>query len=437
MPQISYSKIFRFWLPLAATWLMMSIEGPFLAAVIARLADPKHNLAAYGVAFSFALIIEAPVIMILSASLALVAGKQSYFKLRRFIFFLNGTVTFIMAVCLLPPVFFFIAEDLINLPHSIARVTYIACLILLPWPSAIGYRRFFQGILIRHNLGRRVAYGTVVRLMSMGLTAMVLSILDVPGAVVGASSLTMGVFCEAIASRIMAQKCVKAISEFGEPSEQRIGYRFILNFYYPLALTTILTLGVHPIVTFFIGKSRFAIESLAVLPVVNSLVFIFRGLGLSYQEVGVALLGERFEEYTPLKNVALCLFSAMIICLGLIAFTPLATIWYRHVSGLSLELSMFSYLPTQIMVLLPGTTVWISFQRSILICGKTTAPITWATAIEVSLIVSVLFISIQYLDTVGVVGASLAYMIGRLGANIYLIPACSHVLRRFKTEQYR
>ena len=79
MPQISYSKIFRFWLPLAATWLMMSIEGPFLAAVIARLADPKHNLAAYGVAFSFALIIEAPVIMILSASLALVAGKHSYF----------------------------------------------------------------------------------------------------------------------------------------------------------------------------------------------------------------------------------------------------------------------------------------------------------------------------------------------------------------------
>ena len=115
MDQITYTKIFRFWIPLAATWLMMSIEGPFLAAVIARLADPKHNLAAYGVAFSLALIVEAPVIMILSASLALVAGKQSYFKLKRFIFFLNAIVTFIMAVCLLPPVFFFFTEGLINL----------------------------------------------------------------------------------------------------------------------------------------------------------------------------------------------------------------------------------------------------------------------------------------------------------------------------------
>jgi hypothetical protein len=434
MDQITYTKIFRFWIPLAATWLMMSIEGPFLAAVIARLADPKHNLAAYGVAFSLALIVEAPVIMILSASLALVAGKQSYFKLKRFIFFLNGSVTFIMAVCLLPPVFFFFTEGLINLPHDIARVTYIACLILLPWPSAIGYRRFFQGILIRHNLARRVAYGTVIRLASMSITAMVLANIDIEGAIVGAASLTMGVVCEAVASRVMAHKCVKEISTYTEPNQPNITYRFILNFYYPLALTTILTLGVHPVVTFFIGKSRFAIESLAVLPVVNSLVFIFRGIGLSYQEVGVALLGERYEAYTPLRNFALFLFSAMVICLGLIAFTPLVTFWYRYVAGLSLELGQFSYLPTQIMVLLPGLTVWISFQRSILICGKKTGPITWATLVEVMLIVVVLFASISYFNAIGVVATALAYMIGRFGANLYLISPCSQMLKRLRSE---
>jgi hypothetical protein len=53
MEKVTYKKIFVFWMPLAATWLMMSVEGPFLAAVIARLAEPKYNLAAYGVAFSF------------------------------------------------------------------------------------------------------------------------------------------------------------------------------------------------------------------------------------------------------------------------------------------------------------------------------------------------------------------------------------------------
>jgi len=57
---------------------MMAVEGPFLAAIIARLAQPKYNLAAYGVAFSFGLIIEAPIIMIMSAATALVENKDSF-----------------------------------------------------------------------------------------------------------------------------------------------------------------------------------------------------------------------------------------------------------------------------------------------------------------------------------------------------------------------
>ena len=49
---LSYRQIFFFWLPLASTWLMMAVEGPYLAAIIARLPDPTANLAAFGVAFA-------------------------------------------------------------------------------------------------------------------------------------------------------------------------------------------------------------------------------------------------------------------------------------------------------------------------------------------------------------------------------------------------
>ena len=86
---------------------MMSIEGPYLSALIARMPLPKYNLAAYGVAFSFALIAEAPIIMIMSAAAALVENKQSYIKLRNFTNILNVILTVIMALCLLPPVFDF------------------------------------------------------------------------------------------------------------------------------------------------------------------------------------------------------------------------------------------------------------------------------------------------------------------------------------------
>jgi hypothetical protein len=42
-------RIFLFWLPLAASWLLMSLEGPVLQAVIARLGDIQTQLAAFGI----------------------------------------------------------------------------------------------------------------------------------------------------------------------------------------------------------------------------------------------------------------------------------------------------------------------------------------------------------------------------------------------------
>ena len=59
---------------------MMAAEGPFLAAIIARLPSPEFNLGAYGVAFALAILIEAPVIMLMSAATSLVKDRISYLK---------------------------------------------------------------------------------------------------------------------------------------------------------------------------------------------------------------------------------------------------------------------------------------------------------------------------------------------------------------------
>jgi len=407
-----------FWLPLAATWLMMSAEGPFLAAVIARLIEPKFNLAAFGVAFSFALIIEAPVIMIMSASTALVKDAKSFIKLRNFTYFLNIVLTVIMLIGLIPAIFYFIAEDLIGLPNNIAKLTHLASIILLPWPATIGYRRFYQGILIRNNLTRRVATGTIIRLFSMVITAISLyKFTDVPGVAVAAAALSMGVTMEAIASKIMVLKIQRKVTSI---EGENISYRKIYDFYLPLALTTTIALGVHPVVTFFVGRAKFPIESLAVLQVINSLVFIFRALGLSYQEVGISLLGDNFKGFKQLKKFATILAVSVFSILGIIAFTPLSLFWFEIVSGLSKELSEFAIFPLQLFVIMAPMTVLISWQRAVLVKSQFTKPITWATIIEVGGIILTLYFAISLFDLIGAVAAILALVLGRIGANVYL-----------------
>ena len=398
---------------------MMSAEGPFLSALIARLDEPEYNLAAYGVAFAFALIIEAPVIMMMSASTALVKDYYSFIRLKRFTYVLSGGLTLLMLIMIIPALFYFITEDLIGLPAEVAGLTHIATIILLPWPGAIGYRRFCQGILIRNNMTRRVAYGTVVRLTTMSFTAVLFfTYLDVPGVVVGASALSIAVVAEAIASRLMTAGVIKKIGQIPS-SDEKITYREIFSFYYPLALTSLLSMGVQPLVTFFVGKSRMALESLAVLPVITSFVFIFRAFGLSYQEVIIAKMDKDKFNFIPLRNYAFILAGILSSVLFIISFSPLSDFWFENVSGLSKALSDFSKVPLQIMVIIPALTVWISFQRAMLVNGKNTKLITLGTAIEIVIITIVMYTTVNIFSLTGAIAATTSFIIGRLSANLY------------------
>lgn len=415
---------------------MMASEGPFLAAIIARLPDPKFNLAAWGVSVAFAILVEAPVIMIMSASTALVEDAKSYRKLRNFTQALNALVTAAMLLVLVPPVFRFLLQDLVGLTGEVAHLTYGALLILLPWPGAIGYRRFFQGLLIRAERTRLVAYGTVIRLTTMAATALMLYLVfALPGAFVGAAALSVGVCVEAIASRIMAHRTVRELlGTTDRARDAALGYRGIARFYYPLALTSMIGLVVPPMLTFFMGRARFPVESLAVYPVVNALSFMFRALGLSYQEVAIALLGKRQEHAGSVGRFALGLGLAASAAYAVIAFTPLAHFWFQTVSGLSSELTGFALAPTRILVGIPALSVFLSFQRAILVSGHMTRPITLATALEVIGIAALFLGLARGLNLVGVTAAAIAFTGGRLAGTVYLVRPCRRVLDRAASE---
>ncbi|MCP4549875.1 MAG: hypothetical protein GY835_25750 [bacterium] len=422
---LGYRTILHFWLPLALTWLMMALEGPFLAAVIARMAAPKFNLAAFGVTFSFAIIMEAPVIMLLSAATALVDSANSFRKLRNFTLLLNGGITLGMMLLLVPPLFNFIMDDLIGLPEEVRHLAYRALMIMLPWPGAIGYRRFYQGILIRSGLTRRVAYGTIVRLSSMALATLLLFFTtELAGCWIAAVGLSVGVCCEGLASRLMSRGAVRNLLAAASTDNGDLSYRAILDFYAPLALTSIISLGVQPMVTFFMGQARFSLESLAILPVTGSLLFIFKTPGLSYQEVAITLLSKRRAHLGRINRFAAGVAGIATLALAALVWSPLIDLWLRSISGLSPELASFAVIPLRIATILPALEVLLAVQRAMMVDSRKTAKITLATIIEVSGLVLSLLLLVKGLDLIGVVAANISFVIARLMGNLSLLPAC-------------
>lgn len=423
--RLQFGTIFSFWAPLSATWLMMAAEGPILTSIIARLADPKINLAAYGVSANIAMLVESPIIMMLSASIALVRDHDSYLKLRRFTTILNVIITAVMALLMIPQVFDVVSGQLVQLPADVAGLTYIGLAIMLFWPASIGYRRFFQGILIRNGQTRVVALGTVVRMLTMAATGILLSsVFHAPGIVVGAGGLAVGVLFESVAIRLLVRPAVKNLlaRSTARPSTagRGITYKEIIRFYYPLALTSMIGMSAGPLLTLFIGKSRMPVESWAVLPVVDSLVFLFRSFGFSYQEVGIALLGERQRNHRELRSFGLLVGIVTTGALAILAFTPLGGIAYQQLYGLTPALADFAQVPTQILVLLPMLSVLYSVQRSVIIVAKKNTEVTISTLIEVAGIFLPFALLIWLWNPVGIIAAAVAMLAGRLLAVGYL-----------------
>ncbi len=272
--------------------------------------------------------------------------------------------------------------------------------------------------MITAHKTRRVAFATVFRLLSMSLCAFLLyRFSHFNGAVIGAISLSMGVSFEALFTRYLARHAIGSIlKKTAADNDPALGLKDIWNYYLPLAMTPFIALSVHPLVTFFLGKSLYAIESLAVMPVIHGLSFVFRSVGLSYQEVTIALVGENRSNHRKVKNFAATLGIATSAGLALIAFTPLNQVWFHNISGLDQGLTDFALLPLQILALFPALTVLISFQRSMLIVDKRTKPVSMATLLESAGIFVVLAMGVIYSTLPGAVVAATAYVSGRIMA---------------------
>ena len=188
---------------------------------------------------------------------------------------------------------------MLALPRDVADLVYGSLWIFLPWPAAIGYRRFIHGVMIISGQTRQVAVGTIFRLATMAGTAYGLFALltDLHGRMGGRGQphggrvrRGAGGAADGCAARSAAHPGDDPGPEWCFAAAQLV--RPWSSFYYPLALTSLVALATHPVLTFLVGRARAPLESLAVLPVIHSLSFLFRAVGLSYQEAAIALDGQ-------------------------------------------------------------------------------------------------------------------------------------------------
>lgn len=405
-------KIFKTWFPLAAAWLLMGVEMPVITAVMARLANPEISLATHGgIVFPLALIIEAPVIMLLSASTALSKDWDSYQKIFRFMMILSGVLTFLHFLVAFTPLYDFVVVRLLDVPQEIIESGRIGLRIMLPWTWAIAYRRFQQGVMIRFGHSKAVGAGTLVRL-SVDVAVLVAGLLigSIPGYIIGAAAQALSTLAEAIYAGIRVQPILKYQLKPAKKAEV-LTWKSFYAFYIPLALTSFLSLVWQPIGSAALSRMPRALDSLAVWSVVSGLIFMLRGLGLAFNEIVVSILDQPGSS-TELRKFStrLTLFLAGFHLF--LAATPLAFLWFRYVSGLPPSLVELARIGFWFALPMSFLSVLQSWYQGAILFSRNTRAIPESMAIFLVTVLVVLAIGValgEYTGLyVGFVGFSLA-----------------------------
>ena len=335
------------WYPLALSWLMMGIELPLLSAVVARLANPEVNLGAYGgVVFPLALLIEAPIIMLLTASTKLSRDLASYRKLWRFMMIAGGALSALhLLIGVMPPLFNWLVGDLLGVKDDkLLDASRLGMIIMTPWTWAIAHRRFNQGVLIRFGRSKAVTWGTLVRLaadVAVLATSYALAkraSLPEMGIIAATAAVSAGVVAEAVYAAWIVRPIIRDVLPTVKSSEPPLDRKRFLSFYVPLALSPLLGLAAQPILTAGISRMPSPTESLAILPALNGFTFLFRSISLAFLEVVVALV-ERPGSYAALRRFAWRAALGVFCLQLLIIATPLAKGWFGTVSGLDTDLA--------------------------------------------------------------------------------------------------
>lgn len=412
--------IFRFWLPLAFMWLMMAVEQPLLAGVIARMADAKEQLAAFGVTFALALLTESPIIMLLAASTALAKGRQSYGQLLRFTTVLSLALTLLHLALGLTPAYGIIVGVVIDAPPQLIEPSRQAFLVMFPWSAAVAYRRLWQGVLIRFGKTDQVGLTTVIRLSATAFVAlggMAWGVL--PGATLAGLSLSAGVIAGAITARVLVHPLVRRELRQPEAAADRISLAFLLQFYIPLALTNMINFIGQPLLTLGLSRALLPLESLALWPVLMSLAFLFRSGGFAYQEVVIAL-AEYEKGGAALLRFALFFALLSSVALFLLAITPLNGLWHGRVAGLTPDLVALAHTPTLLISLSPAAAFLVSWQRGVLMHQRRTRIITLAVAIHLVVLIAGMWIGLLLFPLPGAVLAAAALMLALIVETLFL-----------------
>lgn len=385
--------IFWFWLPLFASWLLMTAEGPIISAFINRLPDEVVMLAAQGIVMTVSVTIQSPIINLLATSTALVKDRASFLIVRRFTFVMMGLLTAVTILIAYTPLFDIVIINWLGTPLEVANWVRPGMRIMTLWSAAIAWRRFLQGALIHFGQTNKVGWGTAVRLsMTTFVLVALTAFTNLPGIIIGSAALISAVVAEALYATWATRPLFRGPLGADAPAANAkpLTMLALIKFHLPLAGTAVLILLVQPLVTFTLARLDNPTLSLAAWPVLFQITLLARAAALAFPETVIALL-DREGSQKPIRRFVINVALATSVLMVLFTFTPAARFYLLGVQDTTVEVGQLVLQTLPFLVVFPALTAVNFWLRGILIYHRVTTIVNVGMAVNIGITAIILF----------------------------------------------
>lgn len=303
-------QLWQQFIPLSLSDVSMALGDPLTTTTLAHLADPRNNIAAVGVAKAIAIFCESPIIMLLHASNALAPTQASRKALWTFTVILSGGMSLLLALTTLPWIFAIVGEGWLGVEPALSDPIRSTLSIVILWPLAIGWRRYFQGLLIHGGHSNAVAQAGIIRLLVVGGILAGGFTLRANGAVVAGLSLVWGVIAEAVVVTYLARKLgATKPPELISTPELPKDLAGVWKFYAPLGGTMMLGWGARAALVGIVARANDGSIALAAWPAAWGLVLVIANSTRMVQQIII-----RNRKLLPDRLLTIFAITVGIVC---------------------------------------------------------------------------------------------------------------------------
>ena len=324
----------RFYAPLAATSLLLTLTTPLLTSALSRNVNPAVALAGFGVAFSLSGVLYSPLLAGQTVAATRLLAGRPFGPIQNFWLRIGALLSLLTLAIGVTRVGDWVLGGLIGVSGDIFDEARTAVALLAPVPLLTAARAVHQGRLVAGHRTNPIAYATGVRTVVLAVVAVGLTLSAPGGAWVGAAAFTLGLLVETVmvaSARTGSGGPLRPVAvEEGAPGlvDDRL-WRFST----PLVASTFLWWCTPLVINSVLARSPFPAEAIAAFVVVEAVAWFLASPVGQLQHVGVALVDCK-RSHRAVQGWALALATGVALVIGVVAIPPVRRVVLGAVFGL-------------------------------------------------------------------------------------------------------